>query len=829
MPISAPFKTRFFQQLKNIFFLSLVLSSCIVPKNYQKNKPFITKNTIEVKGGNFTNDELIALKSRLYGQLEDSAKINVVDRYFIRHVYDKPPAFDTVYAARSAKNLLAPMVHLGYYRSTASYKVDTLKAGKQQRVHVLYTVEPGKPTLIDTFSYNINRPDLQNLAMNNKKGSLLQQDKPVTKGAVQGEISRLVDIYRNNGYYRFTSEELRMTGDTSLSVLTNINDDDPFAQVEALVQAQQKKDSPKIKLALVLNPPKDTNKLKQYYINNVYILPDYNPLTDSLSDPTLQERVTQKDKYIIRYHNKLFRTGFLTRNMALKKGDLYNQTNFYNTLNNFSKAGVWQSTNIDIVEVKEKDSVNKINLIIQLIPAKQFVREISIETSYSATSNTNSVTAANAGSLLGLSGNYTLTNRNLGKEGIKMTNGIRAGVEFNIKPDSSVTRSIINSNELTLSNSIVFPRFVFPFRALNKLTKKSDTTHRQKVFYQPESFISTNLSYINRINLFNLQSTNLAIGYSAYNKKNAQFILKLINIEFTKLYNETADFKATLDTVPFLRYSFNTALVAGTNFSYIYTRQNYRHNNRQHTFKIDFEESGFPLFVPLRSLNILTKYLRQYLKLDVKYTYSKSNPKSAFVLNVFGGIGIASKQDTTLPFFKQYYGGGSQSMRGWPIRGIGRGSQPLAPYGSNQFNDRTGDIQLEINPEYRFNIAQIIPNTLVLKGALFADIGNVWNLRNSKPGGGTDSAQFKLKNLWKETGIDLGTGLRFDFNYFVVRFDFGFRFKRPEMSYINDGWKVPSLGFNDVLQKMFAKGTNDEYRRWRYENFNFNIGINYPF
>jgi len=825
MPISAPRKTRFFQQLKNIFFLSLVLSSCIVPKNYQKDKPFITKNTIEVKGGNFTNDELIALKSRLNAQLEDSAKINVVDRYFIRHVYNKPPAFDTVYAARSAKNLLAPMVHLGYYRSTVSYKVDTLNVGKQQRVHVLYTVEPGKPTLIDTFSYNINRPDLQYLALNNKKYSLLQQDKPVTKAAVLGEISRLVDIYRNNGYYRFTSEELRMTGDTSLAVLTNINDDDPFSQVEALVQAQQKKDSPKIKLALVLNPPKDTNKLKQYYINNVYILPDYNPLTDSLSDPTFQERVTQKDKYIIKYHNKLFRTGFLTRNMTLKKGDLYNQTNFYNTLNNFSKAGVWQSTNIDIVEVKEKDSVNKINLIIQLIPAKQFAFEASIEASYSATSNTNSVTAANAGSLLGLSGNVSLTNRNLGKEGIKMTNSISTGVEFNTRPDSSTTRSIINSNELTLSNSIIIPRFVFPFRAWNKFTKKSDTTHRQTVFYQPESFINTNVSYINRINLFNLQSTNLAIGYSAHNRRGAQFIFKPINIEFTKLYNTSLDFDTTLMNNSFLRYSFNTALVAGFSFGYNNTQVNRKNPNRQHTIKANFELSGFPY----KQLNLFSKYLRRYKKIDAEYIYSKSKPKSAFTFRVFGGIGIAAKGDTTLPFFKQYYGGGSQSMRGWPLRGIGRGSQPLAPYGSNQFNDRTGDIKLELNPEYRFNIAQLIPNSLVLKGALFADIGNVWNLRNSKPGGGTDSAQFKLKNLWKETGIDLGTGLRFDFNYFVVRFDFGFRFKRPELSYVNDGWKVPSLGFNDVLQKMFAKGTNEEYRRWRYENFNFNIGINYPF
>jgi outer membrane protein assembly factor BamA len=243
------------------------------------------------------------------------------------------------------------------------------------------------------------------------------------------------------------------------------------------------------------------------------------------------------------------------------------------------------------------------------------------------------------------------------------------------------------------------------------------------------------------------------------------------------------------------------------------------------------DESGFPMGIPLRAFNTFKNYknLRQYLKADVLYTHSRSKPKSALIFRVFGGLGIASKQDTTLPFFKQYFGGGSNSMRGWPVRGIGLGAKPLSPYSSNRFNDRTGDIQFETNIEYRYNIAQIIPNTLVLKGALFADFGNIWNLRNSTATGTEDTAQFKFKNLWKEMGVDAGLGFRLDFNYFVVRFDFGLRFKRPELSYINNGWKIPALGFDDVFKKVFAKGTDDEYRRWRYENFNFTIGINYPF
>ncbi|MGF2412891.1 MAG: hypothetical protein ACQUYJ_11225, partial [Ferruginibacter sp.] len=416
MPISSPHKTRLFQQLKNIFLLSLVLSSCIVPKKYQKDKPFVTKNSIEVKGGKFTKDELIALKSRLNAQLDDSSTINVVDHYFIRHVYNSPAAFDTASAAKSAKNMQSSMLHLGYYRATAFYKADTIKKHGQQRVHVKYTIAPGKPTRIDTTSYLIRKPDLQQIAQLNAGNSLLKETEPVTKSAVLGEINRLIDIYRNNGYYRITPTELKVRGDTTLEALTNISDD-PFEQLRLLAEAQQAKDSPKIKLAVVLNPPADSNRLKKFYINNIYILPDYQP-GDKLNDSSLTERVTRSN-YTIRYHDKLFRTGFLIRNMFIKKGDLYQQTTYYKTLNSFTRAGVWQSTNIEIIELKDKDSVNKIDLVVQLIPAKQFSFESGIEASFSATSNTNSVTAANAGNLLGLSGNVALTNRNLGKEGIK--------------------------------------------------------------------------------------------------------------------------------------------------------------------------------------------------------------------------------------------------------------------------------------------------------------------------------------------------------------------------------------------------------------------------
>ena len=288
---------------------------------------------------------------------------------------------------------------------------------------------------------------------------------------------------------------------------------------------------------------------------------------------------------------------------------------------------------------------------------------------------------------------------------------------------------------------------------------------------------------------------------------------------------------------PFLRYSFNTALVAGLGIGsvrYAFVHTNPKYSNRQYAFTANFEESGLILgFTP-----ILKKYLRNYLKADVEYVFSTTHKNSELVTRVFAGVGVPIRKDTTLPFFRQYFGGGSNSMRAWPVRGIGRGSQPLAPFGNNSsFNDRTGDIQLEANIEYRYNIAQLIPNSLILKGAVFVDVGNIWNFKNSNPLRGTDSAQFKFKNLYKELGVALGTGFRLDFNYFVLRFDLGFRVKRPDVS-ANDGWQIPDVSFNNLFKRGVQvpdpsnpgqTKSDDRYRRWRYENFNFTIGISYPF
>jgi outer membrane protein assembly factor BamA len=208
--------------------------------------------------------------------------------------------------------------------------------------------------------------------------------------------------------------------------------------------------------------------------------------------------------------------------------------------------------------------------------------------------------------------------------------------------------------------------------------------------------------------------------------------------------------------------------------------------------------------------------------------------RTAIAFRAFAGVGVPiGKGDSSLPFFKQYFAGGPNSMRAWPIRGMGPGAKPLAPYNSLILNDRTGDVRLELNGEYRYDIAQIIPNSLVLKGALFVDVGNIWNFRNTSASTGVDSLQFNFSRLYAQLGVTAGTGFRFDFNYFLLRFDLGFRFKKPDVAK-NNGWQIPEITFDNLFRRgeqvEISPGVYGyENQIWRYENFNFTIGLSYPF
>jgi outer membrane protein assembly factor BamA len=163
------------------------------------------------------------------------------------------------------------------------------------------------------------------------------------------------------------------------------------------------------------------------------------------------------------------------------------------------------------------------------------------------------------------------------------------------------------------------------------------------------------------------------------------------------------------------------------------------------------------------------------------------------------------------PFFKQFVAGGPNSMRAWGIRQLGLGSSLLSDT-SSVFRDRFGDIQLEGNVEFRYPFFTI--GSIKVNSAIFTDIGNIWNLKNDES---NPNSKLAINNLYRDLAIAAGTGLRFDFDYFLIRIDFAYKIKDPARL-TNSGWM--SLKNFEWQNNEFGVSRN---------NYAIQLGIGMPF
>jgi outer membrane protein assembly factor BamA len=171
----------------------------------------------------------------------------------------------------------------------------------------------------------------------------------------------------------------------------------------------------------------------------------------------------------------------------------------------------------------------------------------------------------------------------------------------------------------------------------------------------------------------------------------------------------------------------------------------------------------------------------QYIKGDIDYThlfvFDSHNQ-----LALHGRLGLAYPygNSTVLPFEKRYFSGGANSVRGWSVRGLGPGSYKGTD-GRIDFINQTGDIKLDLNAELRSWLFWKI------YGALFLDAGNIWTFREyeEQPGG-----QFRLNEFYKQIAVAYGLGLRFNFDYFIVRFDMGMKAINPAYETDKEHWAI---------------------------------------
>ena len=780
-------------------FCSCSLQKRTTVKNYPADTPFVFDNKIVLQS-DLSKDEKKRLSAQLENYWDDSLRANRVQQFVFFYKIKNPPIFDTINLSRSQKFMNSYLNSQGFYYAQFkdTFFIDSFK--DQLRTTVVMNVNPGKATLVDSLQYNFKHPELDTIALANKKSSAIKPGKTAfSKQVVADELDRLVSLYRQHGYFQLTRNNLVAVVDTTdVSLLQLLLD--PFEQArEIAAAAERRKQNPRSKIEITEreNPDSsfvDSSTFKPYYVGHVYFYPEtgFTTIPDSLMNRTDLHILHQTPDFTEYGKRGLFKFKPLMEHTYMRNGNIYNEERFFKTINNFNQIGAWQQ--VDSRTVTRQDTVD---FHYFLVPATKQNITVDLE----ASRNTGDFLSA--GNLFGLAINMTYRNRNVWKRAIQSSTGFRNGVELSFEKPNDLLQTL----QSTLSHTYSIPWFIAPFKIKNRF--KLDGIKTQ---------FGINGSYSDRKDFFRLRSLVTNWGYE-WKRKNRIWQYKPLNLELYSI-DTLSGLREAFVTNPFLRTAFNTGSVVSQSLTYNVTYPGVNRPDQSNYIRVGVEEAG-GIFGRIPALQ---DRIYQYIKLEGEYRKLIPVYKNSWAFRAFAGIGFNyssnPKIGNTLPFFKQFIAGGPNSMRAWGLRQLGLGSSLLSDT-SSTFRDRYGDMQLEANIEYRFPLFQI--GVMNVSSALFADIGNIWNIRKDPS---NPLSEFSLMRLPKDIAIGVGTGIRLDFNYFLIRLDAGLKLKDPTR-HANSGW----MDFSDFTWK------NKEYiikdpitgSVVNLNNYAVQLGIGLPF
>jgi hypothetical protein len=793
--------------------LMYLITSCstrkkAIVKQYPPLIPFVFDNKIIIED-TLPKDKKKKLLAELQNYWDDSLQVKETTSFLFFNKIKKPAVLDTNNITRTKRFMTAYLHAQGYYYSTVALndiRIDTVKPD-QLRATVTMKINLGKNITIDSLSYALTDDDhktikdslLQQLALQQINNTYLRKGEEYTKQKISDELDRLVAWFRQNGYYKYTREYLYAYIDTTNENLFKLTLD-PIQLANLIAEAEKKrKEKPEWDITIKQRIIKDSTVLNKFYINNIYYYPEtkITDTPDSLIYKSWHHVLhNRKGDLSLRDYNGKFKLRPLREHTFLRKDSLYNENLYFKTLNTLSRIPAWQQVDARIIE-KKNDSLD---LHFFLIPQNKYQTSYNLEGSR----NTGDFTAGN---LLGISLSATLNDRNVLKQAIQSATTLRAGVELNFIKSADPTLSnsaLIQTSQFSLTHTYSIPSLIM----LNTFKRNKWI----RGFENNRTLISGALAYTERYEIFKLRSANISLAYEGQRKNGNVFLWKPINLELYSI-DTLPGLLQLFDANPFLRNSFNTGNVVGLGLGGLnFTKTSIGNNtDNTHFLRLGVEESGTAAAL----IPKLERQIFRFVKLEAEYKFLHKEPKTELAYRFFAGIGIPFGGQT-LPFFKQYTAGGPYSMRAWGLRQLGLGSSILSDtIPANEFRDRFGDMQLEANIEFRFKLAQFGP--LKIGSALFFDVGNIWNLKRDV---NNANANFVLANLYKDLAIGMGTGLRFDFGYFVIRVDGAYKVKDPGRQ-TNNGW----MSIKDFVWTEYRNNANQT----RIRNYAIQLGIGLPF
>lgn len=693
----------------------------------------------------------------------------------------------------------------GWFNAKTSYTINRMD---DQRATADYFVNTGTPYILDSITAKIATPSIDSLyEANLKAGSLLKPGKQYDDTDFGAERSRLSESLRNLGYYHFGQDYINFVIDT-----TNT---DHKVLTDLVIQNR----------TFRISDSSYSQPFKVYKIKEVNIFTD-NKFENK--DIGISDSITYKNYNLYSYGKLKYRPKALTDAIFIAKDRPFRDLDRTRTYRYLSELKIFKYPTINYVE-NPSDSTLIAN--IYLTQKKKFGLNFTTEVSQSNIQT------------IGLSFSSGLLVRNIFK-GAEIFEISALGSIGSSKESSNSKDKFFDINEVGANMKLTIPRIFFPLNTERLIPKymspstriSAAATSQTNIGLDKQTFTSVfsfnwypSRKVTNTLDLFNVQYVkNLNVGnyfrvyQNSYNRLNdiAHSINYISNTENLGIPDQADTFitdvlngNTSLDPDDDAYRSVNAIserkerlteenLIFSTSFNYV-------KNRRESLFDNDFSIIRFRVELAGNMLSNISGILglekntndryevfgvafSQYVKGEIDYVkYWDLGHKNVFAIRTYAGIAIPYGNSDNIPFAKSFFGGGPNDNRAWTAYNLGPGSTKSI----NEFNE--ANFKLLLSAEERFNIFGNF------YGAIFADAGNIWNvLDNTKDEGATFDSFSSLKDI----ALGSGFGFRYDFSFFVLRFDIGFKTYNPARSE-NNRW----------------------FKDYNFSRAVYNIGINYPF
>ncbi len=701
---------------------------------------------------------------------------------------ERPVVYDSALARLSAQHMKSYLFNQGYFYSKVD---DTVHYNKKRKARAVYDVETGQRYLLRNTILDINDSTVRAIVAASMTESKLQEGEPFAMVIAEEERSRIANVLRNNGYYKFSQENIHIEVDTFNKAFLR-DAESPFESAINFIALQRAGKKPTIDARIIIREGGEPNAYRRYRIGKVRVYPDFVDRKD-INDSSMYEYTINNVTF--RYHKYYIREKVLMNHIFMKPGEYYTQDNYDLTISKLNELGLFQYIQTYIVEDTTLPSDRSLRCIILMNPTKRYDFSVNYEISNGETYF--------AGNNIGLN----FRNRNMLRGANQLSVSVNGGIELGydkLLADNLYDRLYLLSRNAGLNASINFPKFIAPF-----------SLGRLRGINQPRTILGAGINLLDRVNYFTLINTSASFGYNWQQSRTNTWDLSPVFVNVLRLPYISDTFQRRLNANDYLRNSYTENFIEGQNISYTFSNRSAPDARRSSSYlKLMLEEAG-GLLSAVNSLVDLEKTFglkySQYFKIEADGRHYIRRQHAELATRLFTGIGIPYDKSSTLPYIKQYFVGGPYSLRGWRVRQLG--PVDTAAKSNVNFIDRTGDIKLEANVEFRFDVVQLFGGALHLNGAVFVDAGNIWL---AQPAKNYPNGEFSFDRLGQDLAISTGIGARFDISgLFVLRIDEGFPIKYPYYQVNGNGADGRKI---DILDG-----------GWRSRNMILHIAIGYPF